>query len=103
MSKYGAIRTNGYASKREAARAAELEMLERAGKIKNLFKQVRYQLLKGTGAKGDNGVWYVADFTYWDNERGEEIIEDVKGFKTPVYRLKKKMMQELRGIKIVEA
>jgi len=101
MSKYRAIRTNGYASKREANRAAELELLERMGKIRELYKQPRFQLLKGTDGK-DRGVWYVADFSYWDCERQVRVIEDVKGFLTPVYKLKKKLMKFFHNIEVTE-
>jgi len=45
---------------------------------------------------------YRADFTYV-NEDGQPIVEDVKGFRTPVYRLKKKLMRALYGIEILES
>lgn len=102
-SKYRAIRTDGYASKKEAKRAADLELLEKLGKIRELYKQPRFQLLKGDGSRTDRGIWYAADFSYWDIEKQERIVEDVKGgCKTPVYRLKKKLMWAIHGIRIQE-
>lgn len=97
-SKYRAVRTNGYASKREANRAAELELLERAGKICNLRKQVKFVLIEKQGEH--RAVTYVADFTY--READKPIVEDVKGFRTPVYRLKKRLMFDKYGIDIRE-
>jgi hypothetical protein len=43
---------------------------------------------------------YVADFKYLEN--GKEVVEDVKGFKTPVYKLKKKLVEAIYGIEIIE-
>lgn len=98
MSKYRAVRTNGYASKREANRAAELELLERVGAIKNLRKQVKFELVPKRD--GERAVNYYSDFVY--EQDGKQIVEDVKGFRTPVYRLKRRLMQEKFGITIQE-
>ena len=97
-SKYRAVRTNGYASKREANRAAELELLVRVGAISNLRKQVKYELIPKRD--GERAVSYIADFVY--QQDGKEVIEDVKGFKTPVYKIKRRLMQEKYGITIQE-
>ena len=97
--KYRAVRCNGYASKREARIASELEILERVGKITNLNKQVSYALLPA--AEGyPRPLRYVADFTYMDG--GEVVVADAKGFKTPVYLIKKRLMRQLLGIEITE-
>jgi hypothetical protein len=101
-SKYRAVRTDGYASKKEALRGAQLEQMQGLGMIADLVKQPRYQLVKGDGSKKDRGVWYVADFAYTDNATGERIVEDVKGCKTAVYRLKKKLVWEFHRIRIQE-
>ena len=44
--------------------------------------------------------YYKADFQYWEN--GRRIVEDVKGVRTPVYKLKAKLMLALHGIGITE-
>ena len=82
-----------YDSKKEARRAAELNLMLKNGEIITLARQVRFRLTKG--------IEYVADFVYTTKD-GEQIIEDVKGMKTDVYKLKKKLMKELRGIEILE-
>jgi hypothetical protein len=49
------------------------------------------------------GVKYIADFTYFDDTKGGEfIIEDVKGFKTDVYKIKKKLMKHFHNVEILE-
>jgi hypothetical protein len=44
---------------------------------------------------------YIADFTYFEKD-GQQVIEDVKGVRTPVYRLKKKIIEAEYGIAITE-
>lgn len=95
-------------SKREAQRYQELKLLERAGKIKCLKCQVRYLLLpayyetvNGKRKCVEREVSYVADFVYI-NEHGNVTVEDVKGFKTKDYILKRKMMRYFLGIGIRE-
>ena len=82
-------------SKKEAARYAELAMLERAGRISGLERQVRFEVCqKVPGLKGSRARYYVADFVY--DEDGKKIIEDVKSLitkKNPVYTLKKQLVQ----------
>lgn len=82
-----------YDSKKEARRAAELNLMLKNGEIITLARQVRFRLVQG--------IEYVADFVYITKD-GEQIIEDVKGMKTGVYKLKKKLMKEIRGIEILE-
>lgn len=82
-------------SKKEAARYAELAMLERAGRISGLERQVRFEVCpKVAGLKGSRARYYVADFVY--DEDGKKVIEDVKSLitkKNPVYTLKKQLVQ----------
>lgn len=85
-------------SGREAERYYELRLLERAGKISGLRRQVPYVLIPAQ--KGERACKYIADFVYMEN--GEEIVEDCKGYRTEVYRLKRKMMLYIHGIKIRE-
>ena len=96
--KYRAVRTNGYASKREASRAAELKLLEKAGRITHLQEQVVFVLVPKSA--GERAVTYRADFVYLEN--GQQVVEDTKGYRTPVYRLKRRLMQHIHDITIRE-
>jgi len=82
-----------FASKAEAHRAQELELLEKAGEIKGLQYQPEYTLMPAFEYKGKNikRIIYKADFCYTDNITGDYIVEDVKGFSTPMWKLKQKM------------
>lgn len=84
-------------SRHEANRWCELKLMERSGLISDLRRQVKFVLI----AKSDHGraIHYIADFTY--HQDGKTVIEDAKGFKTAVYKLKKRMMAEM-GLEIVE-
>ncbi|WP_044977961.1 DUF1064 domain-containing protein [Taylorella asinigenitalis] len=85
-------------SKREMYRYQELKLLEKAGEIDDVRLQVSFELIP---ANDDyRAIKYVADFTYCEN--GKRIVEDVKGFKTKEYQLKKKLMRHVYGIKIRE-
>src|SRR5881396_1278352 len=87
--KYGAIREDGFASRREARRYAELRMLERGGVITGLECQVVFELhaLAATGTVARVGR-YIADFTYVEN--GRKVVEDAKGVRTPLYQWKRR-------------
>ena len=103
MSKYGNIKTTTsdgitHDSIKEANRWCELKLLERAGKISDLQRQVKFELLPKQD--GERAIYYIADFVYTDN--GKQIVEDVKGFRTKEYRLKKRMLLYFTGIKIKE-
>lgn len=97
--KYRNKKTDGYDSKAEARRGRELELLERAGKITQLQKQVRWKILPSQD--GERPVFYIVDFQYRD-ENGDLCLEDVKGVRTDAYILKRKMMLFVHGIKIRE-
>lgn len=114
-SKYGnrKVRTSDgmlHDSQKEANRWMELKLLERAGKISNLQRQVKYMLIpaqyeenKGRGKKFklvERECFYVADFVY--QKEGKTIVEDVKGVKTKDYRIKRKLMLYIHKIKIKE-
>lgn len=88
-----------FASLHEANTAAKLQALERGGKIKELQYQVRIELLPKNGAL--RAVCYFADFTYLDLD-GKYHVIDAKGFKTPVYRLKKRLAAQFLNIEIEE-
>lgn len=89
-----------YDSKKEYKRHMELMLLQRAGEISDLKRQVPYELIPKQD--GERAVTYVADFVYKDARTGEEVVEDCKGFKTDVYKLKRKMLRYKYGIKILE-
>ena len=96
--KYSNIPTRGFASKREARRAQDLRLLERAGKITKLQTQVKFLLVPKFGK--ERPMHYIADFVY--DEHGIRVVEDCKGCRTDVYRIKRKLMKWIRGIEIRE-
>ncbi len=120
-SKYKAhkVVVNGikFDSKKEAKRYKDLLLLEQAGTIKDLQRQVKYVLIpaqyapdiigkRGGHKRGkllERECSYVADFVYTDTESGQTVVEDVKGFRTEVYKIKKKLLLERYGIQIKEA
>jgi hypothetical protein len=103
MTKYNAVKTvvDGitFDSKREATRYQELKLLQRSGVIMALELQPVFQLFVKTGKSVGK---YKADFKYFDLARKQWIVEDSKGFRTPVYRLKKKIVEEVYKIRISE-
>ena len=95
------VEVNGieFDSKKEARRYQELILLQRAGKVKDLQLQVKYELIPKQ--KGERSCSYIADFVY-KNENGETIVEDTKGIRTPEYVIKRKLMLYIHKIKIKE-
>jgi len=102
VSKYKSVKTEGYASKAEARRAAELKLMERAGSISGLREQVIFELAPSVIVQGRKRppLRYIADFAYIED--GQQVIEDVKGFRTDVYRIKRHLMATVHGIEIRE-
>lgn len=105
--KYNARRTyvpeleRWFASKHEAGCAVVLWRRQQAGEIRDLRFQVAYDLVVGAVKV----TRYVADFVYRERIEGGwwmTRVADAKGFRTPVYKLKAKLMLALRGIEIVE-
>ena len=82
-------------SKLEAKRYTELKLLQKSGKIKQLQLQPSFEIIPSFKKNGKTirKSTYKADFQYIDTETGETIIEDVKGFKTELYKLKKKLFE----------
>ncbi len=109
-SKYRNVKTTVdgevFDSKREAARWHELQLRERAGQIRNLRRQVGFLLHAPViGYDGEaQGMAvvssYIADFVY--REQGKLVVEDSKGARTAIYRLKRKHMLIEHGIRIKE-
>lgn len=89
-------------SRREADRYLVLKSMEEDGCIEDLRRQVRYELVPAFDVDGKHyrPVFYVADFVYREN--GHEVIEDVKGVVTDVYRLKRKLVAYRYGMNIRE-
>lgn len=107
--KYGAKPTvvDGvrFASQKEARRYQELKLLERAGEIGQLALQPEFDLDVIGGDVKDIRYRigaYKADFQYVEWRTGKRVVEDVKGFKTPLYRWKKKHVEAQYGIQIRE-
>lgn len=91
-------------SRKEANRYQELLILEKMKEIKDLQRQVQYELLPSQKVNGkvvERSVTYVADFAYIDKD-GKEVVEDTKGFKTKDYIIKRKLMLYIHGIQIRE-
>ena len=93
--KFGALATvvDGvrFASKKEARRDAELQLLVRAKEIAGLKRQVPVPLVV-------NGVTigkYIADWEYFDIKAQRYVYEDAKGFQTPEFKLKWKICQAI--------
>lgn len=99
--KYGAVKQmlDGvvFDSKLEAARYIELRLLDKAGDISQLRIHTRWPLM----VSGKKVCAYESDFDYRDTN-GKFVVEDVKGFLTAVYRLKKKMFEAQYLTKITE-
>ena len=87
-----------FASKLEAKRYVDLKMLEKGGVIHSLRCQVSFRLEVNSFLV----CRYIADFTYFNKGSLVQIIEDAKGYQTPEYLLKKKLMLAIHGIAIQE-
>lgn len=101
-------------SVKEYHRWCELKLLERAGEISDLKRQVKFTLVpsqyeqvwsdkKCCYEKGkiiEREISYIADFVYW--KCGFQKVEDTKGFKTKDYIIKRKLMLWVHGIRILE-
>jgi hypothetical protein len=89
-----------FASKREANRYGQLKLLQMGGKIRNLQLQVRFRI----AVKNQKICDYVADFSYDESsvDGWLPVVEDVKGVRTQIYKLKKKLMLAVHGIQIRE-
>lgn len=115
-------------SAKEASREQDLQLMVQGGAICDLRAQVRYpldvygtravealleevervafsdtlvRLAREVRASKRHIATYVADFVYRD-QRGNEVVEDPKGYVTAMYRLKKRLMLACHGIEVVE-
>lgn len=101
--KYGARKVTApdgqvFDSQKEYNRWCNLRLLERAGKITDLKRQIPYELIPKQD--GERACTYVADFVYYED--GNLVVEDCKGFRTEAYRIKRKLMLLVHNIKIKE-
>lgn len=92
-------------SKKEAKRYQELLLMQRAGLITDLKRQVPFTLVPVFSLNKNRyrPLIYIADFVYKEN--GIEVVEDVKAsktYQTDVYKIKKKLMAYIYGIEIKE-
>lgn len=85
-----------FPSRKEANRYIELKLLEHAGKIRGLERQVKFPLI----VNGVKVCTYVADFVYQQGTKA--IVEDAKGYRTREYNLKRKLMKACHGVEILE-
>lgn len=101
-SKYGNEKTevNGikFDSIKEAEYYKKLLLLVKAGEIGLLELQVPYELNPG----GTYSLKYLADFEYVIMKTGEKKTVDVKGFRTTIYKKKRRLMLKVHGINIIE-
>lgn len=82
-----------FASKKEAKRYCELKLLQNAGEVLYFIMQPPFHL--------EGGIKYIADFLiFWKD--GTHTVEDIKGFKTALYKMKKKLVEVRYPIKITE-
>lgn len=113
MSKYGNIKTRASDgtvcdSKKEALRLNQLLLMEKAGVIRNLQRQVKFVLIPKQTRDGkvvERECSYIADFVYLEevvHGVWKPVVEDAKGHRTDVYRIKKKLMLKEYGVVIRE-
>ena len=109
MSKYKAKKTEidgiVFDSQAEAARYIELRTLENLGAIKDLALQVPFVLVKGerwSDGRKRKDIVYKADFVYTYTDNGETVVEDVKGFRTEAYKIKRALMKKFYNVEIHE-
>ena len=89
-------------SKKEHARWLDLRLLEASEKISGLRRQVEFEIAPGVVLDGRKRppMRFRADHVY--KEDGKEVVEDVKGYRTQGYKLKRHLMKALLGIEVKE-
>ena len=110
MSKYNSRKTViddiTFDSKKEAKRYVELKKKQEEGEISDLRLQVPFELVPSFTIEIDGkkrkrrNIRYIADFVYYQD--GQKVVEDVKGRKTDIYKLKKKLFEYKYKITIKE-
>jgi len=99
MNKYHNRRSNGFDSKKEERRYCELRLMQRAGMIQGLDRQVKFELIPAQPKANLRATNYYADFCYWQD--GRFVVEDVKGYRKgtayELFMIKKKLMYQRYG------
>lgn len=93
-------------SKKEYRRYTELLLLQKAGKIKGLERQVKFILIPAQRDESkkllERECSYYADFVYTNCQTGQTVVEDTKGVRTAEYIIKRKLMLLMYDIRIKE-
>ena len=107
--KFGNIKIGGFDSKKELDFFNQLELLRQAHdpavRVEVIERQVYFELIpqqrNGEGRLLERRCGYLADFRV---TRGNGVVEviDVKGYKTPEYVIKRKLMLWVHGIRVIE-
>jgi hypothetical protein len=109
--KYGNRKTGSYASVKEAKRAFELQLMQQGKQIRNLKEKTRFLLIPAQYTKppkayriAEHACNYECDFEYeeWTATGWQRAVEDCKGVLTKEYRIKRKLMLFVHGIKVRE-
>jgi hypothetical protein len=89
-------------SRKESVRYSQLKLYEKGGLIKDLRLQVPYELIPKLviNGKTERAIKYVADFVYIDTVNNKEIVEDVKGMITDIFKIKYRLMKSVHNIEI---
>jgi len=92
-----------FASTKEGMRYLDLKMMQKAGKIRDLKLQPEFVICESVILDGRKypARKYKADF-YYITDDNREVVEDCKGFKTQIYRLKRQLVKSLHGIEVLE-
>ena len=108
--KYHNRKTKGFDSAKEWRRNQELEIMQRAGEISELNRQVPFVLMPSytiadettkQGFRTIREIRYIVDFTY-RLKNGKRIIEDVKGMQTEVFKIKRKLLERKIALGVIE-
>lgn len=89
-------------SRKEAARYSQLKLYEKGGLIIDLRLQVSYELIPKLviNGKTERAIKYIADFVYFDTVHKVEVVEDVKGMVTDIFKIKYRLMKHIHNIEI---
>ena len=89
-------------SRKESLRYSQLKLYEKGGLIANLRLQVAYELIPKLviNGKTERAIKYVADFVYTDTVNKYEVVEDVKGMITDMFKIKYRLMKQIHNIDI---
>ena len=107
QSKYRNVKTKHegitFDSKKECERYKVLKQWQQKGLIKNLVLQPKFLIAESVHLddRKQRARYYIADFMYQDQD-GKQIVEDVKGMRTDIYKLKRHLVKAIHGIEIKE-